>query len=84
MQCCVDHEDEITNFDFGTTTWNCIRSFAYTVSHSRGSLLLFNYSRRHVFIGCFHIIHDPGGGLWNHSNQMLKVRKPVVGNAQRY
>ncbi|KAF5813535.1 hypothetical protein HanRHA438_Chr03g0110651 [Helianthus annuus] len=69
MQCCVDHEDEITNFDFGTTTWNCIRSFAYTVSHSRG---------------CFHIIHDPGGGLWNHSNQMLKVRKPVVGNAQRY
>ncbi|MFS7944715.1 hypothetical protein Hanom_Chr06g00515521 [Helianthus anomalus] len=30
MQCCVDNEDEISNLDFGTTTWNCIWSFACT------------------------------------------------------
>ncbi|KAM0063262.1 hypothetical protein Hdeb2414_s0003g00088991 [Helianthus debilis subsp. tardiflorus] len=41
MQCCVDHEDEISNLHFGTTTWNCIWSFACTI---------FTLSRFYVII----------------------------------
>ncbi|MFS8032128.1 hypothetical protein Hanom_Chr17g01553941 [Helianthus anomalus] len=42
MQCCVDNEDEISNLDFGTTTWNCIWSFSCTVfTLSRGLMESF-------------------------------------------